>query len=324
MRHSVLVTGAFGNIGSRIAGLLAGEGHRVTAVDLPTRGTKAAAARFDGAVEAVWSDICDPTLWPRALEGIDTVIHMAAMIPPGTNQHPDRAIAVNQTATVELVQAMERSATAKRLIFASSMAVAGHEQHRRTPPLSVEEGTHPTDLYGRTKAESERRIRESSLRWSILRLAVCPPIAVSLEYARKFDTIFDASADGRMELVHNDDAALAFSRAMDCNEAVGKILYIGGGRRCQSRVLDFTNGVFTTMGLNPLPAKVFRPGPTYFFGDWLDTSESEKLLGYQQHGIDDILTEMRAELGWRRWLVRAIAPVASPILERLSPHKTST
>jgi hypothetical protein len=32
---------------------------------------------------------------------------------------------------------------------------------------------------------------------------------------------------------------------------------------------------------------------------------------------------MKAALGWKRWLVRAIAPLASLILERLSPYKTT-
>src|SRR3546814_16890802 len=82
---------------------------------------------------------------------------------------PERANAINLTATLELIRKMESSPTAKRLIFASSMTVAGQDQHRRVPPLRVDEPPQPGDVYGRSKAECERRIQDSQLGWSILR-----------------------------------------------------------------------------------------------------------------------------------------------------------
>ena len=78
------------------------------------------------------------------------------------------------------------------------------------------------------------------------------------------------------------------------------------------------------MGLRPLKPEVLRPGPPYFFGDWLDTTESQKLLAFQRHSMDDILSEMRARLGFRRWLLKMLAPLVNPILERRSPHIART
>jgi len=320
MSHSVLVTGAFGNIGSRTVRHLLAAGHRVVAVDLQTRKTAALAASFGGGLEVVWGNICDPSLWPRALSGIDAVVHLAAIIPPATDRNPELATAVNQTATIELVKQMEASPTAKRLIFASSMVVAGHEQHRRTPPLTVDDEPQPTDLYGRTKTECERGIRASSLRWSILRIAVCPTTDLSFKDAGNFEAILDTSASGRVELVHNDDAALAFANAVNCDEAIGRILFIGGGESCRSHALEFYNRVFSAMGLGPLKPEVLRPGPPYFFGDWLDTTESQKLLAFQRHGLEDILAEMKSRIGFRRWILKVLAPLVNPILERRSLH----
>jgi nucleoside-diphosphate-sugar epimerase len=321
MPHSVLITGAFGNIGSRTVRHLLARGHRVVAVDLQTRKAAAPAASLGGASEVVWGNICDPSLWPQVLSGIDTVVHLAAIIPPVTDRNPDLAIAVNQTATLELVKEMEASPTAKRLIFASSMGVAGHEQHRRTPPLTADGEPQPTDLYGRTKVECERRIRASSLRWSILRLAVCPPTDVSFKDVNNFAIMFDSSASGRVELVHSDDAGLAFANAVDCDEAIGRILLIGGGESCRSHVLELYNRVLSTMGLKPLNPEALRPGPPYFYGDWLDTAESQKLLAFQRHSLDDILSEMKARAGFKRRLLGVVAPLVNVILERRSPHR---
>ncbi|HKY91159.1 MAG TPA: sugar nucleotide-binding protein, partial [Nevskiaceae bacterium] len=249
-----------------------------------------------------------------------TVIHLAAVMPPGTERAPELARAVNVEATAELIRRMESSPIAKRLVFASSMVVAGHEQHRRAPPLRADEPPQPADVYGRSKAECERLLQSSRLDWSILRLAVCPPAALSWKDIDGFSNIFETSATGRIELVHTDDAGLAFANAASCDAAVGRILLIGGGERCRSEVLAFYDRMFTAMGLRPLDPRVLRPGPPRFFGDWLDTEESQRLLAFQRHGLDDILAELRSTLGPGRWLLKAFAPLASRIVKRRSPH----
>jgi hypothetical protein len=125
-------------------------------------------------------------------------------------------------------------------------------------------------------------------------------------------------------LVHHDDAALAVANAVNCDEAIGKILFIGGGESCRSYALEFYNRVFSAMGLGPLKPEVLRPGPPHFFGDWVDTTESQRLLVFQRHGMDDILAEMKDAVGFRRWLLRMLAPLVNPILERRSPHTART
>ena len=86
----------------------------------------------------------------------------------------------------------------------------------------------------------------------------------------------------------------------------------------------FYNRLFSTMGLGPLTPEVLRPGPPYFFGDWLDTIESEKLLAFQRHSIDDVLFEMKANVGSRRWLLKMVAPLVNPYLAWRSPHRART
>lgn len=320
LSRSVLVTGAFGNVGARVLRHLLQAGHRVVATDLRTPRAEAAAAGFGKRLETAWGDIRDPGLWPRVLDGIDAVVHVAAIIPPVVDRNPRLAIAVNQDATLELVRRMEASPTARRLVFASSMGVAGSEQHRRSPPLGVEEAPCATDLYGQTKIECERRIRSSALDWSILRLAVVVAPEFSMKDAASMDAMFAASAGGRVEVVHNDDAGLAFANAVDCDQAIGKLLYIGGGERCRAQVLEFYNRFFATMGLGPLEGAALRPGPPYFYGDWVDTAESQRLLRFQRHSLDDILAARSASVGFRRWLLRPVAPLVNAMIARRSPY----
>jgi nucleoside-diphosphate-sugar epimerase len=320
MPQTVLVTGAFGNVGSRTIRHLLAAGHHVVATDLPGPKTRAVAAPFGNRIEVIWGDIRDPALWPRLLVSVDAVIHLAAVIPPLSDLNPELATSVNVGATEELIRRMEASTTAKRLIFASSMAIAGFDQHLRQPPLRVDEAPNPTDHYGRTKAECEHLVRASSLRWSILRITACPPVNIGIKDMESLNSMFSASPDGRVEVVHHDDCALAFANAVDCDEAVGKTLYIGGGEQCRSTAHDFYNRILAGMGLGPIRAEALRPGPAHFFGDWVDTEESQRLLQFQRHGMDDIVTELRRKIGWMYGPIRLLSPLITGMIERKSPH----
>src|SRR3546814_3591467 len=110
--------------------------------------------------------ICDSSFWPTALAGVDVVIHLAAIIPPTANRVPELATAVNVTATAELVRHMVASPTAKRLILASSMGVAGLAQHLRRPPLRADEVPMPVDHSGHTRSEEHTSELQSLLRTS--------------------------------------------------------------------------------------------------------------------------------------------------------------
>jgi D-erythronate 2-dehydrogenase len=57
MSNSVLVTGAFGLVGSATVKQLAADGHRVVATDLDTRANRAAASKLPLGAEARWADL---------------------------------------------------------------------------------------------------------------------------------------------------------------------------------------------------------------------------------------------------------------------------
>jgi hypothetical protein len=67
-----------------------------------------------------------------------------------------------------------------------------------------------------------------------------------------------------------------------------------------------------------LPEEAF--GATPFPTDWLDTAESQQLLQYQRHTLEDYVRDMRAELGARRHLIRLFRPLARYLLVKQSAH----
>ena len=316
----VLLTGAFGGIGQEALRHLLANGHSVNCMDLPNPKNKKAARQFSDRVNVIWGDICNLDTLGHTLQGIDVVIHMAAVLPPLANMDIARATVVNVEATRHLITLMEGSVTAKRLIFASSIGIAGKAQHLRTPPLTVEEPPAPSDHYGMTKAQCETLIKASAIDWTILRIAACPHAGLLKGNLDAFRLIFDTSADGRVEFVHFDDAGLAFANAVSCNETIGKTLFIGGGARCQTNAWSFYNSLFREMGLGPLPRAAFCPGQPLFFGDWLDTRESQELLKFQHHSLEEFYVWLRTHMGLKRYFFRALSPLINRVLLRQSPY----
>lgn len=314
---NVLLTGALGSIGLATLAALLDEGHDVVAFDLESRRARKLASGFDGRARFVWGDITKPDSLRDALQGVDAVIHMAGIIPPYSEKAPDLARKVNLDGTRILIEQMEASPTAKRLVFASSLGVCGDVQDRE-PPLRVGTPDSPTDEYGRQKVACEEAIRQSGLQWSILRLAAVTPIHLQ---AQDPSIMFEFSPDARFEFLHPTDAGTAFARAAARAESIGKTLLIAGGPNCRMTYGDFINALMGAIGIGPIPVDAFvRRRPPRFFGDWVDTDESQRLLGYQKRGLNEQLEDMRKDFGMLVPFIRLVRPVATWFVIRSSAY----
>lgn len=315
----VLVTGALGNVGEYTLKALLHEGHEVVAFELDSPAARKRAARLDPRVKVAWGDITEFSSVRAAITGVDAVIHLAGMVPPHVARNPELARRVNVGGTKNLIALMEASGMAKRLVFASSVGVFGDVQDRE-PPLRADTPVSPSDDYGRHKVDCEIAISQSKLQWTILRLgAAVPTRLIGTHYDPRAG--FDISAHSRIEFVHPGDAGLAFARAVSCDAAVGKFLYIGGGKDCQMITAPFYNRLMDGIGIGPIPSEVFvRAEPPRFTGDWMDTEESQRLLRYQTRGLEELKTDMRTGLGIFAPIVRFLRPIVTYFYVRSSPY----
>jgi UDP-glucose 4-epimerase len=67
-----------------------------------------------------------------------------------------------------------------------------------------------------------------------------------------------------------------------------------------------------------LPEEAFTSAP--FYTDWMDTSASQDMLGYQKRNLDDFIANIRKTLGVKRYLVRMVKPAVKYWLLRKSPY----
>jgi dTDP-L-rhamnose 4-epimerase len=136
MSARVLVTGGAGFIGSHIVDQLLERGDDVRVYDLlipQVHGTDD--PRYvSKEAELIVADVRDRTSLQRALQGMDSVIHLAAEVGVGQSMYEiDRYVDTNTHGTAVLLQLLAEGRTdVGRLVVASSMSIYGEGAYRCT------------------------------------------------------------------------------------------------------------------------------------------------------------------------------------------------
>ena len=114
---SVLVTGATGRIGGRLAPELLGRGAQVRTVVLPEDPN---ADALSGDIDVITGSLSDAGVVARAIEGVDAVVHLAALMDWSPDANPE-LFEANVAATYLLLdQLAQRSSPLQRFVLASS------------------------------------------------------------------------------------------------------------------------------------------------------------------------------------------------------------
>jgi nucleoside-diphosphate-sugar epimerase len=142
----VLLTGATGKVGSRLAMRLAERSHHVRAL---VRDPARAAHLLGARTELAQGDLLDTPSLARAVDGVDTVIHCAAFFRGAT---AEQAEAVNDLGTQHLASAA-RAASVKRFIFTGTGLVYGPNGGRAA---REDDPCAPLDGYPKSKLAAER------------------------------------------------------------------------------------------------------------------------------------------------------------------------
>lgn len=168
MKHSVLVTGGAGYIGSHVVRQLGEAGHRIVVLDNLSKG-------FEEAVlcgELIVGDTGDTALVTRLLEqyGIDSVMHFAAFtVVPESVSDPLKYYGNNTCNSRNLLDCC-RQAGVSRFIFSSTAAVYGVPDGEK---VTEETPTSPINPYGMSKLMTERMLQDlgkaCDMRYAILR-----------------------------------------------------------------------------------------------------------------------------------------------------------
>jgi len=184
-----------------------------------TQGTVACDLRSEQSVSALFRT-----------HSIQTVIHLAGILPSAFQADPLAGAAVNLNASIELIR-QAAAARVKRFVFASSMSVYG--SRGTSQPLTETEPVVPDEPYGGSKRVIEliggALATKSTIEFVALRIArvVGPGIrkSLSLWHSQIFETalrqtsiVIPFSPQARLSLVHVNDVARMLMMLADIGE----------------------------------------------------------------------------------------------------------
>jgi len=208
----VLLTGAFGNIGSSTLNELLDRGHQVRCFDVKTRENMKAARKIKGKAEVFWGDLRSSEDVNEAVRGQEAVVHLAFVIPTlsstgvSSEDNPEWAREINVGGTKRILEAMRAQPSPPKILFSSSLHIYGRTNDQ-PPPRLVTDPPKPIEHYAKHKVECEQLIRDSDLTWSIFRLGAALPVRLVVDPG-----MFDVPLDNRIEFVHTKDVGLAIAK----------------------------------------------------------------------------------------------------------------
>lgn len=176
----VLVTGATGFVGRQLCESLSQRDYRVRAAlrtdcSLP----------IQAAETVVVGDIGAHTRWAAALDGVECVVHCAALVHIIGDQSglSNRYMECNARGTESLVQACV-DAGVRRFVYLSSIKVNGEKTEEL--PFSPLDRPNPSDAYAVSKQRAETRIVEIAGKSSLEAAIVRPPLVYGPEVRANF------------------------------------------------------------------------------------------------------------------------------------------
>lgn len=179
----ILITGASGFVGANLVSRL--EHHELVLV---------LREKIQTANKVFIHDLSYSCDFSKALEGVDTVIHAAALVNHGDKRSTptyEEYLAVNANSTEALARDAV-TAGVKDFIFLSTVKVNG-ERTKKDLPFHRDSPLRPTDAYSQSKAEAERRLMklagEGDMRISIIR----PPLIYGLGVGANFANLLKFS-----------------------------------------------------------------------------------------------------------------------------------
>lgn len=254
---TILITGATGLVGKRLL-------PRLVEAGFACRVLFRAGKTCPEGVEAATGDILDPSTLPNAVRSVSAIVHLAAVF---RTQDTDLIWKSNLDGTRNLIAAAKAHAPDARFIMSSTSHVYNNDNPH---PGREDDPVDPQHDYPASKVAAEKELRESGLKWSIVRFPfVYGDGDGHLESLPKYVGTWHPAQ--RMSTIHHRDIAKAIKLALDgafdrrvvnvADEAPSSIYELAGllGNRLESMSEPLPNPWYLHVDSSLARSLGFRP-----------------------------------------------------------------
>ncbi len=301
----VLLTGATGFIGSHVLEQILSQEDRIRVYALPETVPQ---IRHPDRVEIVIGDLSESASLRRAVAGIETVYHLAALLPGSPHTELMR---VNMDGTEHLLQASSTAGNVRRFVFTSSVAVYEGAFYPEAWPLTEVSQVRPRGpqslrSYGLSKAAAERCIQEYAGNYGFEYVVLRPSTSYGQGSKLMEDLVRRVLADpwagtGRlarqtMQLIHVRDLAEVIARAGVHPAAANGTFNVSGTETYMYRniaaMIRRLAGFLDEGTLLPDPSRIWRRYVLIY-----DVEKAQKQLGFNprvtlHEGLAEVVTEV--------------------------------
>jgi UDP-glucose 4-epimerase len=305
-----LVTGGAGFIGSNIVTELVERGARVRVLDNFSTGRRENLASFLETIDLIEGSLEDLPAVCRAVEGVDYVLHQAALPSVARSiDDPAATHAVNATGTLHLLIAA-RDAGVKRVVYASSSSIYGDSP---TLPKQEDMVPRPKSPYAVSKLAGEQYCRSFAHVYGLE--TVClryfnvfgPRQDPTSQYSAVIPLFITAILQGKIPTIYGDGGQSRdfsyVSNVVQANllaaaapgDAVGRTFNVAYGERYT--LLDLIAALNDILGTDVEPIHA-APRPGDVRHSLADVSAAREALGYVPEV--DFYEGLRRTVAWYR------------------------
>ena len=294
---TTLVTGATGFIGRPLCAALLERGYHVKASVRSTgkdRVLDERIVRFSADIENSPSHV-----WRDALQGVDTLVHLAARVhDPSPVSDPSFRI-VNNHGTARLCQ-LAVDCGVRQFIYMSTIKVNGETSPR---PFSENDPPRPQGPYALSKWQAEQQIETITRGQNCQHIIFRPPLVYGPGVKANFYRLLKlvaanvplpvGSLHNRRSLIYVGNLVDALICAMETPQAAGQAFMVSDGQDCS--VADLFSAIARAMDHNPRIFP-FPPGVLYRLLKIVGRGEAVDKLRLP---LTVDISKIRKTLGWR-------------------------
>lgn len=317
MKKRILLTGSTGSAGTATLKELykLTDKYDVTALAVDSKKNKKNTAQYLDKINVIYGDIRDDQTIDVITKNIDFVIHLAAIIPPLSDEKPDFAYQVNTVGTKKLINGLEKNSPDAFFLYTSSVSVYGDRV--KEPYIKVTDSISPSerDGYALTKIETEKYLQNSKLDWTIFRLTAM------MGNHKMSKIMFHMPLVSGMELITPPRVAIAFVNALEKKEKLSKRIFnFAGGEKMRLTYKELLEGSFKAFGMGSVDFHEHAFAQQNFHcGYFLDSKELDDILHFQTEDLESYFKDLKKEINpFQRGITKPFSGIVKYFMQKQS------